>query len=238
MASQRALLLIADIGGYTEYMGSHRMSLAHAEVNTGRLLEAVIDAAGDFDLIEIEGDAAFLSLEVDALEGSAMVAAMNQAILDMHRSFHRERRYVASNLCPCNGCEQADNLKLKFVAHVGDVATQTIRERRKLVGIDVILVHRLLKNPVQVPEYVLVSEELYQTGGAALFAPVSELSHELEGIGQVHTYHVDIAEVAGSLPAMPDPRLVERLGRTFDVAGRGLPYMLGLRRRRRVAAGA
>ena len=171
MASQRALLLIADIGGYTEYMRTHWMSLAHAEVNTARLLEAVIDAAGDFDLIEIEGDAAFLSLQVDTLDGGATVAAMNQAVLDMHRAFHRERRYVASNLCPCDGCEQADNLKLKFVAHVGDVATQTIRDRRKLVGIDVILVHRLLKNPVQVPEYVLFSEELYQTGGAALFAP-------------------------------------------------------------------
>jgi hypothetical protein len=28
------LLLIADIGGYTEYMRSHRMSLAHTEVST------------------------------------------------------------------------------------------------------------------------------------------------------------------------------------------------------------
>ena len=61
MAPVRTLLLIADIGGYTEYMRSHRMSLAHAEVNTGRLLEKVIDAVPDFDLIEIEGDAAFLS---------------------------------------------------------------------------------------------------------------------------------------------------------------------------------
>ena len=59
MASERALLVIADIGGYTEYMRTHRMSLAHAEVNTARLLEAIIDAAGDFDLIEIEGDAAW-----------------------------------------------------------------------------------------------------------------------------------------------------------------------------------
>jgi hypothetical protein len=42
MASERALLLIADIGGYTEYMRSHRMSLAHAEVNTARLLEKVM----------------------------------------------------------------------------------------------------------------------------------------------------------------------------------------------------
>src|ERR1700722_1164368 len=56
MGPQRALLVIADIGGYTEYMRTHRMSLAHAEVNTARLLEAVIDAAGDFELIEIEGD--------------------------------------------------------------------------------------------------------------------------------------------------------------------------------------
>ena len=61
MESGRAVLLIADIGGYTEYMSTHRMSLAHAEVNTARMLDKMIDAAPGFDLIEIEGDAAFLS---------------------------------------------------------------------------------------------------------------------------------------------------------------------------------
>ena len=80
----------------------------------------------------------------------------------MHQAFHLEREYVAKNLCPCGGCKEAGNLKLKFVAHVGEVATQSIRGRTKLVGIDVILVHRLLKNSVSIPEYVLVSEELYQ----------------------------------------------------------------------------
>jgi hypothetical protein len=237
MGSERALLLIADIGGYTEYMRARRMSLAHAEVNTARLLEAVIDAADDFDLIEIEGDAAFLSRAADGLDGDAAVAALTEAIVGMHRAFHRERRYVATNLCPCDGCMQADNLKLKFVAHVGEVATQTIRDRRKLVGIDVILVHRLLKNPVQAAEYVLLSEELYRTGASALPKSMQEVSHDLEGIGPVRTYFSDIADVAGSLPPMPDPPLLGRLGRTLDVAGRGLPYMLGLRRRRRVAAG-
>ncbi len=67
MTSEPSLLLIADIGGYTDYMRTHRMSLAHAEVNTARLLEKVIDAAPDFELIEIEGDAAFLSRRADAL---------------------------------------------------------------------------------------------------------------------------------------------------------------------------
>ena len=236
MASERALLLIADIGGYTEYMRTHRMSLAHAEVNTARLLEAVIDAAGDFELIEIEGDAAFLSRRADALDDDATAVAMTRAVAAMHHAFHRERRYVASNLCPCDACEQADNLKLKFVAHVGEVATQTIRDRRKLVGIDVILVHRLLKNPVEAPEYVLFSEDLYRTGRTA-FDPVQELPQDLEGIGPVLTYVADIEGVAGSLPPLPDPGWLERLGRTVDVAGRGLPYMLGLRRSRRVASG-
>src|SRR5919204_5220932 len=237
MASERALLIIADIGGYTDYMGTHRMSLAHAEVNTARLLEAVIDAAPNFELIEIEGDAAFLSRNANTLDRGGPVAAVTQAAAGMHRAFHVERRNVVSNLCPCDGCVQADNLKLKFVAHIGDVATQTIKQRQKLVGIDVILVHRLLKNPVQVPEYVLFSEELYRTGEAALPDPVQEVSQDLEGIGPVRTYFVDIEDLAGSLPPLPDPPLLGRLGRTVDLVGRGLPYMLGLRRRRLIASG-
>src|SRR3954465_15826708 len=172
MPSGRALLLIADIGGYTDYMRAHRMSLAHAEVNTARLLEKVIDAAPGFDLIEIEGDAAFLSRHADALDGGATIAAATQTAVGMHRAFHVERQHVATNLCPCDGCAQADNLKLKFVAHVGEGAAQTIKQRRKLVGTAAILVHRLLKNPVQAPEYVLFSEELYRTGEAALPDPV------------------------------------------------------------------
>src|SRR6266545_5250156 len=152
MPSERALLLIADISGYTDYMGAHRMSLGHAEANTARLLEKVIDAARDFDLIEIEGDAAFLSRPAEGLDRDATVAAITQAVVSMHRAFHLERQHVATNLCPCDGCAQADNLKLKFVAHIGEVVTQTVNKRRNLVGIDVVFVHRLLKNPVQVPE--------------------------------------------------------------------------------------
>jgi hypothetical protein len=100
-------------------------------------------------------------------------------------------------------------------------------------GIDVIHVHRLLKNPVQAPEYV---EDLYRTGDAALPDPVHEVGQDLEGIGRVRSYFVDIEDLAGSLPPPPDPTWPGRLGRTFDVVGRGLPYMLGVRRRRRTAS--
>lgn len=233
MESGRALLLIADIGGYTEYMRFHRTSLAHAEATTARLLEKVIDAARDFDLIEIEGDAAFLSRQAEALDGAATVATTTQAAVAMHRAFHAERRLVELNMCPCDGCAQAGDLKLKFVAHIGEVATQTIKRRQKLVGIDVIFVHRLLKNPVEVPEYVLLSEDLYRSGDAALPDPVHEIAQDLEGIGPVRAYFVEVEDLAGPLPPVPDPSWLRRLAGTVGILSRGLPYMLGLRRRSR-----
>ena len=242
MESGRAVLLIADIGGYTDYMSTHRFSLAHAEVNTARMLDKMIDAAPGYELIEIEGDAAFLSRKADSRGADdATVTEILQAAVAMHRAFHLERQNVATNLCPCSGCKEAGNLKLKFVAHIGDVATQTIQKRHKLVGIDVILVHRLLKNPVPIPEYVLLSEELYGTGETVLpetLLPesVHEVSPELEGIGTVRAYFVDVGDLDGKLPPLPGPSWRGRLGRTFAAAGLGLPYQLGLKRHRREVA--
>jgi hypothetical protein len=234
--TRRALLLIADIGGYTEYMQFHRTMLGHAEAATTRMLERVVDAARDFDLIEIEGDAAFLSRDADALDGGATLAAATEAAVAMHRAFHVERRLVELNLCPCDSCTQTKELKLKFVAHVGEVATQTIKRRRKLIGMDVIFVHRLLKNPVQVPEYVLLSEDLYRSGGTSPpDHPVHEISQDLEGIGPVRTYFVEIEDLAGPLAPVPDPSSLRRVGETVAILGRGLQYKLGLRRTRPTA---
>src|SRR5918911_2322706 len=234
MATRRALLLIADIGGYTEYMQFHRSILGHAEAATSRMLDKVVDAARGFDLVEIEGDAAFLSREMDGLDGPATLATVTQAAVAMHRAFHEERRLIELNMCPCGSCRQTSGLKLKFVAHVGEVATQTIKRRRKLVGVDVIYVHRLLKNAVQVPEYVLVSEELYGTGGTSPpDRPMHEISQDLEGIGPVRTYFVEVEDLAGPLTPLPDPSWLRRFGGTVGILGRGLWHML--RRPRRAA---
>ncbi|MBD8024986.1 DUF2652 domain-containing protein [Microbacterium gallinarum] len=232
MTSARAALLIADIGGYTAYMSSHRMTLAHAEVNTARMLDRMIGAAPGFDLVEIEGDAAFLSRKVDARDPDTTVTDVLRTAAAMHRAFHVERHYVAKNLCPCGGCKQVGELKLKFVAHVGEVATQTIRGRDKLVGIDVILVHRLLKNSVPIPEYVLLSEDLYLTDAGALPDSLGEITPDLEGIGTVRAYFADVAQLDGELPPLPDPSWRGRLGSTLTAVREGLPYMLGRKKPR------
>ena len=236
MATRRALLLIADIGGYTEYMQYHRSILGHAEAATSRMLDKVVGAARGFDLVEIEGDAAFVSREIDGMDAPATLATVLEAAVAMHRSFHEQRRLIELNMCPCGSCTQTSELKLKFVAHVGEVATQTIKRRRKLVGIDVIYVHRLLKNAVQVPEYVLVSEDLYRGDGTAPFEPaMQELTQELEGIGPVRTYFLDVGDLAAPLAPLPDPSWPRRIGGTLGMVGRGLPHIL---RRRPATASA
>jgi hypothetical protein len=236
MATRRALLLIADIGGYTEYMQYHRSVLGHAEAATSRMLDKVVGAARGFDLIEIEGDAAFLSRGIDGMDGAATLATVTQGAIAMHRAFHEQRQLIELNMCPCVSCTQTSALSLKFVAHVGEVATQTIKRRRKLVGIDVIHVHRLLKNAVPVPEYVLVSEELYRVGGTAPSEPaMQELTQELEGIGPVRTYFMDVGDIAAPLAPLPDPSWSRRIGGTLGMVGRGLPYIV---RRRGATASA
>jgi uncharacterized protein DUF2652 len=229
------LLLIADIGGYTEYMQFHRSVLGHAEAATARMLDRIVDAAHGFKLIEIEGDAAFLSRDAEGLDGSAALATVTSVVVGMHQAFHAERRFVELNMCPCGSCTQTSGLKLKFVAHVGEVATQTIRRREKLVGVDVIYVHRLLKNPVKVPEYLLVSDELLGDSSDSSPVVTQEVTMDLEGIGPVQTHFVDVADLEPG-PPLPDPSWPRRIGGTFAMVGRGLPYII--RRRRPVLSDA
>lgn len=237
MTTGRALLLIADIGGYTEYMQFHRSVLGHAEAATTRMLEKVVDAARGFDLIEIEGDAAFLSRDVDGLDARATLAAVTGAAVALHRAFHTERRFVQLNMCPCGSCKQTSGLKLKFVAHVGEVATQNIRRRKKLVGMAVIQVHRMLKNPVELPEYLLVSDELFHDGGvASTDLGMREIGLDLEGIGPVRTHFVDVGGIGGALDPLPNPSWSRRIGGTFAMVGRGVPFVVRRARPRTLSA--
>jgi Protein of unknown function (DUF2652) len=228
MSTRRAVLMIADIGGYTDYMQFHRSVLGHAEAATSRMLGKVVAAARGFDLIEIEGDAAFLSRDAEGLESRATLDAVTSAAFAMHGAFHAERQLVQLNMCPCGSCKQTDELKLKFVAHVGEVATQSIKRRKKLVGVDVIHVHRMLKNPVEVPEYLLVTDELFASGGAASPEPAMQgVDLDLDGIGQVRAHYVDVGDLAAPPPR---PSWGQRIGGTFAMVGRGLPYAVGRKR--------
>jgi hypothetical protein len=144
----------------------------------------------------------------------------------MHRAFHAERRNVEKNICPCKSCTQTSGLKLKFVAHVGDVASQTIKRHKKLIGVDVIYVHRMLKNSVEVPEYILVSDDLHRDAGAAASAlSMQEITQDIEGVGQVETFFVNIDDVDPAIEPLPEPSWRQRLGNSLGMIVQGLPHV-------------
>src|SRR5919204_967461 len=177
----QALLVIADIGGYTEFMRLHRMSIAHAQQNTDRLLHAVIDAAPRLRLVGLEGDAAFFYVaEPEDEEVASTIAGLAAT---MHRAFHDRRREMESlSACVCAACEQLDRLRVKFVAHLGEVVVQKARRATKVAGLDVIVVHRMLKNSVPVAEYLLVTEPVLERCDPDVRAQAQPIEQELEGV--------------------------------------------------------
>jgi hypothetical protein len=223
MAIKQAVLLIADIGGYTRFMTLHRINLAHAQDVVAQLLEAVIDAAPGFELAKLEGDAAFFYAPMpggDARKLGAQVTEIRRAFLERRAELELDR------LCSCDGCVQAAQLKLKFVAHVGEVAEQKVKHLRELAGVSVITVHRMLKNSVPLPEYVLMTEPLYRALSPELQPLAQAQPEELEGIGEVGTYYIDLSRIDAQ-PVVRKTNLWRKLWAWVRTNVRSMPYVVG-----------
>jgi hypothetical protein len=151
------------------------------------------------------------------------------AVMRIRSAFVGKRTQMAAdNNCTCESCQQISNLKIKFVAHAGDVALQKVKAHVELAGVDVILVHRMLKNDVPVSEYVLVTDEIHSGLPEPVRALAQELSHEFEGLGEVTTHFVDLTKLPMPPPPPPRQGFLRRLWRTVSVNAAALPEIIGL----------
>jgi hypothetical protein len=230
MGIERALLLIADIGGYTRFMKVHRINLAHAQDVVTQLMEAVIDgASAPLKLSKLEGDAAFFYAPLSKEE--ADLTRFAQLVTSIRLSFlTRQKQMVIDRVCTCDGCTQVGQLKLKFVAHEGEVAIHRVKGRQELAGVDVIAVHRLLKNSVPISEYVLMTDRVASALGPSLQPFLKAGEEDMEGLGKVATFHVDLNEIAQAPPVEVLPSGPRKWVNYFRSTARSLPYMLGLRK--------
>jgi hypothetical protein len=137
-------LLIADISGYTGYLAA--VELDHAQDILADLIGTVVTALRPtFRLAKLEGDAAFVFAPAGKLDGSLLLDAVERCYF----GFRRRRRDVRqATSCSCNACVRIPDLNLKFVVHHGLAMRQRMAGREELLGSDVIVVHRLLKNEV------------------------------------------------------------------------------------------
>ena len=158
-AAQPSCFLIADISGYTSYLAG--VELDHAQDILADLIGTVVTALRpNFRLAKLEGDAAFTFAPAEKVDGTMLLDTIERCYF----GFRRRRRDVRqATACECNACIRIPDLNLKFVVHHGKAIHQKVAGREELLGSDVIVVHRLLKNDVVeklgVNAYALISQK-------------------------------------------------------------------------------
>ncbi|MGH7493020.1 MAG: DUF2652 domain-containing protein [bacterium] len=212
-ATYKAVLVIADISGFTQFMKSHRHDANHAMQVVVELLKAVISAASPpLELAEVEGDAAFFyALCKQDRDITQELAAIKKQVIGFFRSFYQTlHRLCALNLCTFG----AQDLRLKVIIHAGEVAIEHIHGFEKLFGMDVILAHRLLKNSVRSQEYVLMTESTYNSLGDFYQLVPERQTEYCEVIGMVETVvfypPARLTHAAKTQPASRRSRLDEK----------------------------
>lgn len=190
-------ILIADISGYTLFLS--QSELEHAQEILSTLLELLITrtrpplvisrTAGDAVISYTLGDTHLLGQTfVELLEDSYV--AFRQAIELM----------VLNNTCRCAACANVTNLDLKFFVHHGRFAVQQLGGHDELVGSDVNLIHRLLKN--RIVETTGIRAYTVYTAAAVAALGLGEMAGAMrrhaeayEHLGEIELYVQDMAPV-------------------------------------------
>ncbi len=146
-----------DISGFTKFIGE--TEIEHSTHIIRELLEIIINENSlNMELLEIEGDAVFFYR-------SGRIPSIDEIIKQsksIFEKFHQHLlRYESKRICQCGACRTANNLTVKFIIHTGQVSSYYISNQFKLIGKEVILLHRLLKNPVPENEYLLFTEPFF-----------------------------------------------------------------------------
>ena len=178
---QQGLLVVADLSGYTRYLSG--VELDHSHDILADLIGVVAERLdGSLRVVKLEGDAVFCCGSDESLLDD---------LQDCYTAFARRQQTIALNTsCRCDACRRISDLDLKFVAHHGSFVEHEVAGRKELVGPDVIVVHRMLKNSVA---------ERFGLRGYALLsdACVRSLGMDRAGLREHSERYGDIGEVAG-----------------------------------------
>ena len=211
-------LVIADISGYTKFVGG--VELEHGAAIVSDLLGVVVDQLDAIaPLAKLEGDAAFcVSPAVPTAD------AMMSALYGCYDAFRRRLR-DADHLttCTCDACSQMASLDLKIVVHAGEYLTHRVAGSVEVAGPAVIVVHRLLKNAVSKRGYALVTDD----AAMAIHLPLDEWGYaahreQVDDVGPVDVHVLDLAELWAAEQTRTSVIVSEDDGKvvTYELPGR------------------
>ncbi len=143
--SRHGYLVLADISGYTSFLA--KVELEHAHEILTDLLEVIVEKFKSLLTIsKLEGDAVFAYVDETKITRGEILLEL---IENTYVAF-RQRRDTSNRAttCSCRACQSMPSLELKFFVHCGSYVIQNVAGIKELVGSDVNLAHRLMKNHI------------------------------------------------------------------------------------------
>ncbi len=169
-------LLIADVTGYTMFLS--QSELEHAQEIMSSLLELLIShTKPPLALSRTAGDAVISyglasTGSSPTLQGQTFVELLEDTYVAFRRTIEQ---MVLNNTCRCAACANVAALDLKFFVHHGVFGLQNLGHHVELIGSDVNLIHRLLKNSI------------VETTGIRAYTVYSAAAVEALGLGEMTT---------------------------------------------------
>lgn len=207
--AQKGVLFIPDISGFTEFI--NQTEITHSQHIIEELLEIIIeDTKSSFEISEIEGDAVLFY----RYEENTNLKDIKDLCIQLFEKFHQHLQYYKRDrVCDCGACTTTDQLSLKFIVHRGFLQEYEIAERKKLMGKDVIYVHRLLKNTVPSKEYILVSNSFNLNSDQEKRLAELEflkLDQDFENYGNQEIWYFNLNSLKENIPIAP-PRVRSKI---------------------------
>jgi len=156
MDNNATLICIPDISGFTRFMSDTNIELS-AKVIPALLNEIIYANEVGLKVSEIEGDAVLFFKKGELPTFRDLI---NQC-KSFFTQFYQQLDVLSKKYSDEKGIGNVPKLGLKIILHFGeDVESVQIGNRIKLMGEDVIVAHRLLKNNINDDEYLLISDQL------------------------------------------------------------------------------
>ena len=142
---KRGYFVISDISGYTDFMNQSELDHA-SEIISSSLENIVARIDTPLKVSNFQGDAVLMYAPEERVQSPQSLLRQVETIYFEFRRHIEKMRYNTN--CACKACRNMQGLDLKLFIHHGDYAIQVLADREELVGPDVILTHRLMKNDV------------------------------------------------------------------------------------------
>ena len=187
---QKGYFIITDISGYTAYLT--KSELDHAQEILKSLFDAQLEnIKPPLVVSNFQGDAILSYVPEDSfLQNQILI----ELIEDIYFGFSRKLELMQFNTsCTCNACKNISGLDLKIFVHYGDFMLQQVAEKEELVGSDVILAHRMMKNKVieqtGIQAYALFTEKAAESLELGTLCPaLRPYQDNYEHVGEVNMF--------------------------------------------------